>query len=87
MKLWLVVILVLVAPLLTECRSDNIPEAVITPAVSPVSDSSLFLSQYFFPTSIDPAKRYLFYLHGKIIEDQGIPAVSPDYGIKRQALG
>ena len=38
------------------------------------------LSRYAFPASIDPAKRYMFYLHGKIIEDQGIPAISPDYG-------
>jgi hypothetical protein len=25
-------------------------------------------------------KRDLFYLHGNIIEDQGIPAISPEYG-------
>ncbi len=37
-------------------------------------------SAYAFPESIDPAKRYLFYLHGKIIEDQGLPATSPIYG-------
>ncbi|MBM3126560.1 MAG: DUF333 domain-containing protein [Chloroflexi bacterium] len=51
-----------------------------SPTASPASDSSLFLTQYIFPTSIDPAKRYMFYLHGRIIEDQGIPAVSPEYG-------
>ncbi|MBN2501710.1 MAG: hypothetical protein JXB38_13090 [Anaerolineales bacterium] len=38
------------------------------------------MAEYRFPDTIDPARRYLFYLHGKIIEDQGIPAVSPDYG-------
>ncbi len=38
------------------------------------------LSAYAFPASIDPQGRYLFYLHGKIIEDQGIPAISPEYG-------
>ncbi|MBN1147263.1 MAG: alpha/beta hydrolase [Anaerolineales bacterium] len=38
------------------------------------------LSAYAFPDSIDPEKQYLFYLHGKIIEDQGIPAISPEYG-------
>jgi hypothetical protein len=38
------------------------------------------LSAYPFPDSIDPAKQYLFYLHGKIIEDQGIPAISPEFG-------
>jgi hypothetical protein len=49
----------------------------ITPQlISPTFD----ISNYDFPDSIDLAKHYLFYLHGKIIEDQGIPAISPDYG-------
>ena len=52
----------------------------LTSTASPTSDSSLFLSQYAFPSSIDPAKRYMLYLHGRIIEDQGIPAVSAEYG-------
>lgn len=38
------------------------------------------LPQYAFPQTIDPDARYLFYLHGKIIEDQGLPAVSAEYG-------
>jgi hypothetical protein len=38
------------------------------------------ISNYAFPASIDLAKEYLFYLHGKIIEDQGLPAISPEYG-------
>jgi len=38
------------------------------------------LADYAFPGSIDATKEYLFYLHGKIIEDQGIPAISPDFG-------
>lgn len=33
-----------------------------------------------FPGTIDPAGKYMFYLHGKIIEDQGLPAVNPDFG-------
>ena len=48
-----------------------VPKASATPA---------FITDYEFPDSIEPANQYLFYLHGKIIEDQGIPAVSPDYG-------
>jgi dienelactone hydrolase len=32
------------------------------------------------PASPDPAARYLFYLHGRIIEVQGPDAVSPDFG-------
>lgn len=71
--------------LLASCQNAAPTESItktnsVTPIVSPVSDSSLFLTQYVFPTSIDPTKRYMFYLHGRIIEDQGIPAVSPDYG-------
>jgi dienelactone hydrolase len=32
------------------------------------------------PASPDPTARYLFYLHGRIIEVQGPDAVSPDFG-------
>lgn len=49
-----------------------------TPATQPTVTASL--ADYAFPDQIDPAGQYLFYLHGKIIEDQGLPAVSPDYG-------
>jgi hypothetical protein len=38
------------------------------------------LSGFAFPSNMDPSARYLFYLHGKIIEDQGLPAISPEYG-------
>jgi hypothetical protein len=60
---------------------------LVLPAPSPTTgvvpsqaSSTSNLSHYKFLTSIDPEKRYLFYLHGKIIEDQGLPAISPDYG-------
>ena len=32
------------------------------------------------PNPIDPAARYLFYLHGRIVELQGAEGVSPDFG-------
>jgi hypothetical protein len=32
------------------------------------------------PEKIDVNARYLFYLHGRIIQDQGLPAVSPRFG-------
>ena len=35
---------------------------------------------YAFPKVVDPSSRYLFYLHGQIIEDQGLPATSPVFG-------
>lgn len=32
------------------------------------------------PSAIDPRARYVLYLHGRILEEQGRRAVSPDYG-------
>ena len=32
------------------------------------------------PQQIDTARRYLFYLHGRIIEERGVRAVSPQHG-------
>ena len=43
---------------------------------SPVFD----LSKFAFPKSIDTTKHYLFYIHGRIIEEQGIPAMDPVFG-------
>ncbi|MDK2979772.1 MAG: hypothetical protein PWQ55_119 [Chloroflexota bacterium] len=54
-----------------------IPQQVKTGSVHSQSDQ---LSEYGFPETIDSDARYLFYLHGKIIEDQGLPAVSDEYG-------
>jgi len=48
----------------------------ITYQPSPATD----IAKYAFPKSIDKESKYMFYLHGKIIEDQGIPAVDPKYG-------
>ena len=39
-----------------------------------------WIANYQFPELINPTGHYLFYLHGKIIEDQGITAFSPVYG-------
>jgi hypothetical protein len=41
---------------------------------------TLDLAKYEFPVRIDSEKQYMVYLHGKIIEDQGLPAISPDFG-------
>jgi hypothetical protein len=37
-------------------------------------------SKYAFPATTDPGRQYLFYIHGRIIEEQGIPAISPEFG-------
>jgi hypothetical protein len=56
---------------------ESMPSVTITR--SPPASPSV-ASVYAFPASIDPGAEYLFYLHGKIIEDQGLPAVSTEYG-------
>ena len=65
----------------------SIERAYALPVIAPIPSPTVFPSpiafkstDYQFPSSIDPAKRYLFYLHGKIIEEQGIPVISHDYG-------
>ena len=55
------------------------PTAAIVTAV-PQPSAASHITGYEFPVSIDPASRYMFYLHGRIIEDVGLPAVSPDFG-------
>ncbi len=91
-----VISIFLLAALLTGCGSApaSKPTAIAMPASSTITTSSSPIptstqpiptpttefSKYAFPVSIDPGGHYLFYLHGKIIEDQGLPAVSPDYG-------
>jgi hypothetical protein len=57
------------------------PASSVTPLLKPTPKSTTAdLSSYAFPNTIDQTKHYLFYLHKKIIEDQGIPASSPEYG-------
>jgi len=63
--------------------SPPLPTVVVptTPtAESPQPTPDTLAARYGFPTQIDPASRYLFYLHGKILEDQGLPAISPEFG-------
>lgn len=62
--------------------STSIPQASsIIPGSTTQQPSPVFdISKYTFREPVDSTKQFLFYLHGKIIEDQGIPAVSPDYG-------
>ena len=65
----------------TSCASPSVTISISTPPVSPSpSVSPSWVEEYQFPTKIDPSSRYLFYLHGKIIENEGIQAVSPVYG-------
>jgi hypothetical protein len=63
-------------------ETDSVPHASSIPSTSatPQPSTVFDVSKYSYPESVDSTKHYLFYLHGKIIEDQGMPAVSPDYG-------
>jgi len=91
-----VIITVLVIFFLVGCQTDEagvIPTRTTTddgavtifPTITPIpqafqTTTETVLTGYEFPNLIDPTKRYVFYLHGRIIEDQGIPAVSPEFG-------
>jgi hypothetical protein len=70
------------APMETASTSTPAPYTKTPIVKTPVPPSTITPEPhtYGFPDSIDPSRQYLFYLHGKIIEDQGIPAISPDYG-------
>ena len=77
------VLVSLLAALLCGCSPvapPSVEPAVTSVAVTPPPAGIPDLERYAFPAAIDPSQRYLFYLHGKIIEDQGLPAVSPVYG-------
>lgn len=52
------------------------PASTQSPSLTPEFD----LEDFAFPTAIGPTNKYMFYLHGKIIEDQGLPAISPEFG-------
>ncbi len=63
--------------ILSTCVSTriDIPSAVV-PTSPPAGSRHTNL-----PEKIDPTGRYLFYIHGKLIEDQGtVDAVSPAFG-------
>jgi hypothetical protein len=92
-KLLLLQIIVLILISLSLIGCSGVPsESVLTPTPvsvekSPISATGIPQPSitperigYEFPDRVDPTKPYLFYLHGRIIEDQGIPAISPDYG-------
>jgi len=87
-----VIIYFMIAAILAGCKSGQtgmatqslppvpteLPGNPISPGLQPSPTPDF--SKYAFPILIDSNQRYLFFLHGKIIEDQGIPAVSPDFG-------
>ncbi len=90
-QLFLLLMLIVIAMVVNSCEPGfpptNAPtlgvssSLITTPQVIGVNiEKKPDLARFQFPESIDPSARYLFYLHGKIIEDQGIPAVDPEFG-------
>lgn len=81
---WFVLLLILAACTVTpDMSAANLP--VSTATMLPETATDVPTPKPSLPlvngsTTIDASAQYLFYLHGKIIEDQGLPAVSPDYG-------
>jgi len=73
-------ILLAIVFLLTACGVEDSPPPPTEAPTHQTPQLNLLTGKYEFPESIDPAKLYMFYLHGKIIEDQGIPAISSVYG-------
>jgi hypothetical protein len=66
----------LVAFLISACSEEN---TELENQVNLIVDSYGTINSTL-PEKIDPKGRYLFYIHGKIIEDQGVNAVSPQFG-------
>ena len=58
-------------------RFFHILSASLLWAVLPVSGQGISTS---LPRTVDPAGKFLFYLHGGIVQQQGADAVSPYYG-------
>ena len=70
MKLWITNVIIFVFSLfLISCQESSNQHSIM-----PIQEN------FEFPDSIDTQKKYMFYLHGKIIEDQGVPAISPQFG-------
>lgn len=87
-KLWFVLFTFL---FITSCASNQLSENP-TPTNQPTNKnlpsastkqsfaSEFDLQKYAFPQTVDPRQSVIFYLHGLIVENQGIHAVSPDFG-------
>lgn len=62
--------------LLAACQPKS-PSPTTQDSPAPGPDSMVVSSM---PDEIDPNGRYVFYIHGKIMEDEGVDPVSPQFG-------
>ena len=75
---------------LAACRAEPTPPpaqsgstaagATAATATTPAATTPAGIVVDGFPTTPDPGARYVVYLHGRIIEDQGRAATSPEFG-------
>ena len=72
LRLWFLVALLLMAA----CKATIFQETENPAPISSLA-GKVFST---LPAEISPDERYLFYIHGKIIETEGINAVSPEFG-------
>ena len=93
---WLEILVILILALSFLCACNDIDPAAETattntidmdmtptPTIELPGDSTTtpdIITRYSFPNIIEPEGRYLIYLHGKIIENEGIHAISPEFG-------
>jgi hypothetical protein len=62
--------------LLAACQSE-VPGPRVTESPTSAPQGAVM---YSVPESIDPNGKYVFYIHGKIMEEEGVDAVSPQFG-------
>jgi hypothetical protein len=55
-------------------ESSAVPQSLPLPPTPPLQQPSptLDMAEYVFPGSVDPLEHFIFYQHGRIIEDQWI---------------
>ena len=63
--------------LLAACQPEA-PTAQATDSPTSGKSGSIMSS---LPDAIDPNGKYLFYIHGRIMEDEGVDAISPQFGL------
>lgn len=79
---WFLLVSLWLVACLAGCNRAPTPAETIEIADSPTTPPGVATPLTSLPNSGIPTsdQAYLFYLHGKIIEDQGLPAISPDFG-------
>src|SRR5688572_16348766 len=62
------------------CAKPSANAKVATSAPEEITDNQGRIGKDV-PEKVNPKARYLFYLHGRIIEEQGVRPTSPQHGV------